>query len=356
MCLPQFQNELNIRMYSSTRFIFYDSSSTQSRSDKAYGYETAAKFFIRIGPQNLGYIKQVYCHFHWIESSMTLPHLFKMLSLMASTDPPRKIKNLHLHFTKMMCVVPFQGARTIRRRCFALHGFPGLEIILIFPNSKDQVTEADLNAGIVKLRDPGPSVNFLKILPAELRNRIFQYLIPRVCKFDPFWSRFSVNMPGWLVVNRQMNAEVCWLLYLECEFKLCIRSMPSEGHPQDPTRTFCTFLERIGRQKASQIRSITICLGMYEDFWAPARGRDIPSIAGFLRKINQNCAFQIDASFIPDPFIYEESEYQFRIPTRVGKTLIVKIWLPGSVPSLPEPHKTLDGWLASLLKTSCIGF
>ena len=352
MCLPHFQNELNIRLYSSTRFIFYDSSHRQNRRLRTYGYETAAKFFYRIGPQNLGYIKQVYCHFHWIESSTTLPHLFKLLSLMASTDPPRKIKNLHLRFTKTNRVIPFQGARLISRRSFVLDGFPGLIMILIFPNSKDQVKEADLNAGIAQFRDPGPPVNFLKVLPAELRNKIFQYVIPRVYQCEPTSPIFGGVAPGWVVVNRQMNAEICWLLYGDCRFEFYIPSLLSRGQPDDPGLTFRLFLEGIGGKNASRIRLITICFEISPYIWTPVRIPDLPRLALLLEKINSRCAFQIDTSSIPDPFVSRADEYQFRIPTRVSTTLIVVMRLGQPVLSPPKPHKTLESWAASVLKTS----
>lgn len=355
MCLPQLQNELNIRLYSSTRFIFYDSRYTQNLSVRTYGSETAAKFFSRIRPQNLGYIKRVYCHFHWIESSTALPHLFNMLSLMASTDPPRKLKNLHLRFTKTSHVVPFQGARVISRRSFVLHGFPGLEMILIFPNSKDQVTEADLNAGIAQFRDPGPPVNFLKVLPAELRNKIFRYLIQRVCFCEPTWPSFGGVVPGWVVVNRQMNTEVCWLLYGDCRFEFHIPLALSHGQPHDPTLTFRLFLQRIGRKNASRIRLITIRCEISPYVGTPARTQDIPRLARFLKKINSRCSFQIDTSSIPNPFVSGESEYQFRIPTRLGTTLIVRIQLEWPVQSPPGRHKTLESWAASILKISLLG-
>lgn len=355
MCLPQLQNEFNIRMYSSTRFIFYDSGYTSNRSVRTHGYETAANFFSCIGSKNLGYIKQVYCHCQWIESSKTLPHLRHILSLMASTDPERKIKELHLRFEKTNYVVPVKGARPIPRRCFVLHGFPGLELILIFPNSKDQVTEADLNAGIAQFRDPGPPVNFLRTLPAELRNKIFLYLIPSVYSCDPTRPRSRRPTPGWVVVNRQMNEEVCWVLYRECRFEFCIPSTLLHHVPQVPTPKFCEFIKRIGRKNARQIRIVTVSFEIYPYPGAPARCPEIPFIAGILRDINQKCGFQIDASSVKDPLVSEESEFQFRIPTRVGRTLIVMIVLTWPLLVIPEPYVTLESWAGSILKTSLVG-
>lgn len=351
LCFPQYQNELNVRMYSSTRFIFYDSLYNKNQSIKTYGYEIAAEFFSRIGPANLSYIKQIYCHFHWTKTSATLPNLLNMLSLIASTDPPRDIRKLPLSFTKTSRVKPYKAARVIRRPCFVLHGFAGLEIILIFPNSKDHISVADLNAAITIFYDSGSPVNFLTVLPVELRNEIFQYLVPRVCSISTVWPQNTANMPGWMFVNRQMSAEICSVMYRECQFEFHIPTLFFENPYEDIAPRFSRFLKRVGGGNASQIRSVTICLRIFTSLWDIRERRGIPSIATILQVIIEKCAFQIDTNSVPEVFFSRHPDnYQFRIPTLVGKTLIVKIELLRHSP--PYSTITLDSLAISILRES----
>lgn len=262
VCFPQFQNELNFKMYSSTRFIFYDSLHPRNQSGRPYGYEIATKFFSSLGPTILSYIKTIYCHLRWTQSCVILPEFYKMLSVMVSADPPRNIKNLHLSFTDRNRVKPFEGAPVIRRQCFLLHGFPGLEMTLISPSIKDKISVSELNAGIAVYRDPGPPVNFLTLLPAELRNKIFRNLVPSVYSGGEYrnWSspENSSKSPGWISVNRQMSAEICPLMYRECRFEFNLELQDPSFPWRNTSSRFVKYLKRIGRANARQIRSIIL--------------------------------------------------------------------------------------------------
>lgn len=352
-CFPHLQNELNIRMYSSTRFIFYDSRYTQKRDVRSYGYEIAAKLFSRIGPTNLSYIKRIYCHIHSTGSSANIPDLSNMLSLIASADPPRKIRELDLSCTEITHVKPFEGAPEIRRRCFLLHGFPGLQVTLISSCTKDKISLADLNAGIAKYRDPGPPVNFLAILPAELRIKIFRHLVPIFRDCNPDRRTITSDVPGWVSVNRQMSAEICSLMYSECHFEFCMPLSRLKNSPKNEGSRFIRFLRQIGKKNANQIRSITIRLYIYPNFWVDRQREDVPSIAGILRAINQECAFKIDIYPISGPFVYEEfpNNYYFKISHPTGRTfdvVIKMIWHSRTPPYSPASLKKWAGLILGM--------
>lgn len=355
VCYSQFQNEINFRLYSATRFIFYDSLyNRHDRSVRTYGYEIAARFFSRIGPMNLSYIKKIHCHFHWTSSCANSPDFSNMLSLMALADPPRKISRLHLSFTKTSHVKPFEDAPVVRRPCFVLHGFPGLKFTLIFPNSKDRISVADLNAMIAIFRDPGPPVNFLTILPAELRTEIFRYLVPSVCSHIPAQRKRIHNTPGWMSVNRQMSTEICSVMYRECQFEFCVPSSQIENPHRKEDSRFVSFLKRIGRKNARQIRSVTIVLDICLGPWI---GRTyIPSIAGIRHALNNSCDFQIGTYSIlgslPERVPHR---YQFRIPTRAGRTLIVEIRLRWLSHFPLYSVNSVDRWAPTVLARSLGG-
>ena len=353
-CFPQFQTELNVRMYSSTRFIFYDSRYTQNRDVRSYGYEIAAKFFARIGPTNLSYVKRIYCHIHSKEFSANSPDCFNVLSLMASADPPRKIRELDLSFTRTSHVKPFEGAPEIRRRCFQLHGFTGLEITLISSSTKDKISLADLNAGIAKYRDPGPPVNFLTILPAELRIKIFRHLVPIFRDCNPNRRTITSDVPGWVSVNRQMSAEICSLMYSKCHFEFCMPLSQPKNSPKSEGLRFIRFLRQIGKKNASQIRSITIRLYIYPNFWVNRQRQDIPSIAGILRAINKECGFKLDIYPISGPFVYEKfpNNYYFKISHPTGRTfdVVIKMIWPSHTP--PYTPASLKKWAGLILGMS----
>ena len=356
-CFPQFKNEINFRMYSSIRFIFYDSLQKQDRNVKTYGYEIATKFFSYIGPTNLSYIREIYCHFHWDQPDANLPHLFDMLSLMAATDPPRHIRKLDLSFTRTSRVRPYTHGPIIRRQSVELHGFPGAKIILIFPDVTDRLSVPDLNRRIAEFRDRGPQVNFLTVLPAELRNEIFRYFVPSVRSCTPYRQINNSENTGWLYVNRQMTAEICSLMYGECRFKICIPSSLRYHRYSNHNRAlgFSMFLKKIGRRNASQIQSITIEIRIERCIWDPLAKMGTPVIVSILRVINNGSAFQIDTRSIPAPLGFEglsrqDSVYLFRIPSRVGTTLSLKLDLLH--PQHFHSSDTLKRSAISILKTS----
>ena len=354
VCYPQFQEEIDLRVYSKTRFIFYDS---RNRGVRTYGYETAARFFARIGPMKTSYINHIYCHFHWTSDCAKSAEFFNMLSLMASSDPPRDIRRLNLSFTKTSHVRPLESAGLISRPCFVLHGFPGVKITLIFPNTKEKVSVDELNTWIAAFHDPGPPVNFLTILPAELRNEVFRYLVPRVCDSFRARRRRWPNTPGWLLVNRQMSMEICSVMYGECRFELHIRSMQYLSQSRREDSRFVGLLKRIGSTNARQIRSVGIFLHIYPGL-PDHRKIYTPSISGIVQAINKRCLFQIGpysipASLVPDGFTHR---YLFKLPTRAGRTLVVNMqmeWL--LLPLSQRIADNLDGWAAVSLRNSLNG-
>lgn len=199
---------------------------------------------------------------------------------------------------------------------------------------------------------PEMPVNFLNILPAEVRNEIFRYLIPSVSSCNPDRRKDFSNFPGWMSVNRQMSAEICSVLYHDCNFEFTLVSFQEK--PKDQGSRFIRFLKKIGRDKASQIRSITICLKIYPGLWAVHGRLGIPSIASILRAIDKECDFQTDISSIPGAVVSKEfpNEYKFRIPTRVGRTLIVKICLDWNTNPTPDDTHLDDEHVVNILKMS----
>lgn len=355
VCYSQFQEEIDLRVYSKTRFIFSDS---RNRGVRTYGYETAARFFSRIGPMKLCHINHIYFHFLWTSDCAELAGFFDMLSLMASSDPPRDVRRFNLSFTQTSYVQLYESAgRTSRsRRCFFLDGFPGVEITLIFPNRKMSVD--GLNTWIAAFHDPGPPINFLTTLPAELRNEIFRYLVPRVCDSFRARRRLWPNTPGWMLVNRQMSMEICSVMYGECQFEFHIPSMQYPSRYRREDSRFVGFLKRIGSTNARRIRSVGIFLQIYPGL--PDRRKIYtPSISGVVQAINKRCHFRIGpyfipASLVPDGFTHR---YQFRLPTRAGRTLVVHMQMEWHY-SGPLPQWiaiNLDTWAAVSLTNSLNG-
>lgn len=354
VCYFQFQEEIDLRLYSKTRFIFYDS---RNRGVKTYGYETAARFFSCIGPLKLSYINHIYCHFHWTSFCAKSAEVFDMLSLMASSDPPRNVRRLDLSFTKTRHVKPFKSAGPISRPCFVLNGFIGVKITLVFPNTKEKMSVDELNTWIAAFRDPGPPVNFLTTLPAELRNEIFRYLVPRVCSSLRVRRRQRPNIPGWVSVNRQMSVEICSVMYGECQFEFHIPSGRKPNRHQSEDSRFVSFLRRIGSTNARQIRSVGIFLQIYPGLPNHLKVYT-PPISGILRAINKRCHFRIRPYSIPASLVPDGStdRYQFRYPTRAGRTLVVHMqmeWHSGFSPRWTTNN--LDNWAAMSLRNSSNG-
>jgi hypothetical protein len=359
MCYPQFQKEINLRLYSTTRFVFYDS---RNRYDRTYGYQVAARFFARIGPANLSFVKQVYCHFHWTHHCKYSPQFFRMLSLIASSDPPRNVRHLHLSFEKTTHVKPFKEAQLILRPCFVLHGFLGVQVTLIFPRSRDRVSVTDLNAWITSFHDGGSPVNFLTALPGELRTEIYRYLAPDIYRPKLARLRHKPKTPGWVSVNRQMSLEVCSVMYRECqfEFHLISWSDPNRDQFQNQERIFTKFLRQIGRRNARQIRHLEIFLNIYPRV---PLGHIIltPPIADIVQAINKICGIRIGTYSVPASLVagkdsdMDSHGYQFRIPTRAGTMLMMnmRVKLVGSGPQPSTDRQAC--WAASCLRESLCG-
>jgi hypothetical protein len=360
ICFDQLKKEINFRLYSTSRFIFYDGLNLRHR---IYGYEIAAQFFTSIGPLNLSHVKQIYCHFHWTDYCIQSPEFFSMLSTIARGDPPRNIRDLRLSFTKTSHVRPYEGARTIRRPCFVLHGFLGVKITFIFSSTWDIVSAARLNAWIEGFHKPGPAVNFLTVLPAEIRAEVFRHLVPHVYNSIQTPDPRVTKTAGWMTVNRQMKEEICSVLYHDSQLEFHFTSILPGNQGSDENDRIRRFLRRIGRHNARQIRTVKICLQIYPRLRLAQR-MYTPSIKAALDTLRAKCNMGIGGCTVPHSLVADgESglgtstrQYQFRIPTRPGTSLVVDIqmiWLSNSGPLLSTQEQ--DYWAALSLSRSLSG-
>lgn len=360
VCFGQLKKEINLRLYSTSRFIFYDGLYQRHR---IYGYEIAAHFFTSIGPMNLSYIKQIYCHFHWTNECVESSDFLNMLSTIARGDPPRHVKDLHLSFTKTSHVRPYEGARLIRRPCVILHGYIGVKIIFIFPSTWDRVSIVNLNAWIGGFHKPGPSINLLTVLPAEMRAEVFRHLVPHVYNSIQAPDPHGTKTAGWMTVNRQMKGEICSVLYHETQLEFRFTSAVQGNPGIDDNARICHFLNQIGKHNARQIRTVKIYLQVYPRLHHTER-MYTPAIKNTVDSLKTKCNMGIGNCTVPHSLVAEEGsglgtstrQYQFRIPTRPGTSLMVDIrmiWNPYSGHVLSPQEQ--DYWAALSLSSSLRG-
>lgn len=286
--LHALSSEVDKQLYSRSRFEFHNirgCGETQVR-----GYETAKEFFDCIGPIKLSYITQINCEFTWLLRKGSTTKFSQMLSSLAGSDPPRKLKNLNLEFEEVLDIV--LAGQKIQMQSFALRGLIGLELNIVL-ETKTRLSANQMNDWMPwhdEMKRQLSRVDYLTRLPRELRFMIYRHLIPKRSLIGPtlrkIGSRPSSD-PGILGVlrsNSQPYSDICTLMYGECKFELRATSL-WDHLPQVDWVT--SFLQNTG-MNALHIRHVEIVLNIY----GFNSSHYTPSIAPMFTALNQHCSFQ----------------------------------------------------------------
>ncbi|MCJ1228066.1 hypothetical protein MMC12_004726 [Toensbergia leucococca] len=261
LAFPRLANEMRAQMYSTTTFEFY--SLFQGLND---GCDVARCVLSKIGRNNVGYIRKIRCHVDQYSMLRNFKTTTELLECLGDGSPKRKVKDLTLFFH-------------IDRRasCFELHGLIGVAITFLPNAPPSSLAIEEMNRLICQYRKTTSRVNFLAILPLEVRQKIYAYVAPRFHDFNnSHLNRIKYNhdeiyrgtMMGALLVNHQLAGELLDCIYSTCRFTTEVyysfrdTQEYSSFYLSQPLRT---FLASIGSTNATLIRKFTVHLSIHQD-------------------------------------------------------------------------------------------
>ncbi|MCJ1291423.1 hypothetical protein MMC34_002966 [Xylographa carneopallida] len=263
---PYAQDDLYQTLCAECTFSVSDSVRQMSRMKVVPSVERAAKFFCNIGLKHFRHVKSIQFIITGtktgaIRSSEARRMLDALETLLQYCSSSMKLKDAQLRCHTMPLEYYYEDQRNkISIPGYVLDG-PKPDMSFIGPRNKNLkafwrgfVSLERLNTTLMRCREEGDPVNFMEVLPPELRLKVYNMLLvlPLGCMVimmrNLTWKGEGYDLTPLLAVKSEMRLEISKLLYRKCRFYF-------------DARFWCqnlVFMDNVGFANAENICNVTI--------------------------------------------------------------------------------------------------